>query len=148
MKKEEFEKLSVTKQTIIACSIKKNEPAVSFQIPVRYFPKTRACVKGESFDKQVLDVYYTLRKLCLGKEGEAMRDSTKKFNILVAFPRESWKDVCVVFQTLGTELEGIQPITLQRNGTFNVAIIYEEVGSVSGEIRCSVKRLGLQDLPL
>lgn len=148
MKKEVFERLNIEEQNRLACTDNEDAPVIMFQIPARNFPKVRARMKGGYSDKHVLDVYYTLRKFCQGKAADALRDSTKRFNILVSFPRESWKDVWVLFSTLETELEGIQPIILQRNGTFDVALIHEEIGSVSGETCYSVKRLGLMEMPV
>lgn len=148
MKKEVFERLSIKEQNRLAWKENEGAPVIMFQIPAKNFPKVRGHVKDGYSDKQVLDVYYMLRKFCQGKAADALRDSTKRFNILVSFPRESWKDVWVLFSTLETELEGIQPIILQRNGTFDVALIDEEIGSVSGETCYSVKRLGLQEIPV
>lgn len=148
MKKEVFGRLSIEEQNRLACTDNENAPVIMFRIPAKNFPKVRGRVRDGYSDKQVLDVYHMLRKFCKGDAAEALRDSIKKFNILVSFPRESWKDVWVLFSTLETELEGIQPIILQRNGTFDVALIDEEIGSVSGETCYSVKRLGLQEIPV
>lgn len=148
MKKELFEKLSIEEQNRLAWKENEDAPVIMFRIPAKNFPKVRGSVKDGYSDKQVLDMYYTLRKFCKGDAADALRDSTKRFNILVSFPRESWKDVWVLFSTLETELEGIQPIILQRNGTFDVALIHEEIGSNPGETCYSVKRLGLMEMPV
>lgn len=110
MKKEVFERLSIEEQNRLACTDNENAPVIMFQIPARYFPKVRARMKGGYSDKQVLDLYHMLRKFCQGEAAEALKASNKKMLISVDYPKESWKEVFVLFSTLETELEGMQPM--------------------------------------
>lgn len=148
MKKEVFERLSIEEQNRLACTDDENAIVIMFQIPARYFPKVRGQVKDGYSDKQILDVYHMLRKFCKGEAEEALKASNKKMLISVDYPKESWKEVFVLFSTLGTELEGMQPMLFCGNGRPEVVLIDEEVGSAPEETCYSVKRLGLMEMPV
>ena len=66
MKKEVFERLSIKEQNRLAWKENEDAPVIMFQIPAKNFPKVRGYAKDGFSDKQILDMYYTLRKFCKG----------------------------------------------------------------------------------